>query len=113
VQAFVANRLFHFASGKAVVRREDRQFLSEVAKRIDACKPLRVAVVGHTDSDGSRRYNLKLSRQRAEAVARPLTKNAVAAQHFSISGEGESSPAKPNTTRANKAYNRRVTMQVF
>jgi len=98
---------------KAVVGPEDRQFLVEVAEHIATCKPVRIAVVGHTDSDGSRRYNLKLSRLRAEAVGRFLTRDAAVAQRLSISGEGEGSPAKPNTTRANKAYNRRVTMQVF
>lgn len=113
VQSLLAHRPIHFASGKAVVGREDRQFLVEVAEHIATCRPLRIAVVGHTDSDGSRRYNLKLSRLRAEAVGRLLTKDAAVAQRLSISGEGEGSPAKPNTTRANKAHNRRVTMQVI
>lgn len=113
IQEFLGNRLVHFASGKAVVRREDRQFLAEAAERIAACKTVRIAIVGHTDSDGPRRYNQRLSRRRAEAVATILTKVTAVDRRLSVSGMGESNPAKPNTTRANKAYNRRVSMQIL
>jgi outer membrane protein OmpA-like peptidoglycan-associated protein len=113
MQMFVANRPIHFASGRAVVRREDRQFLADVAERIGACKETRIAIVGHTDSDGARRYNQRLSQERAEAVAKILMKDIAVHQRLLISGLGESSPAKPNTTRANKAYNRRVVIWVL
>lgn len=112
VQNLLAHRLIHFASGKATVRRADRQFLADVAKRIAACKTVRISIVGHTDSDGSRRYNLKLSRLRTKSVAKLLENDAANGQRISLSGLGEGSPAKPNTTRVNKAYNRRVSIHV-
>lgn len=67
-------------------------------------------IVGHTDSDGSNTYNLRLSQQRAQAVAnalRPLVKAKVA---YSVSGKGETQPIASNSTAAGKQKNRRVAV---
>jgi outer membrane protein OmpA-like peptidoglycan-associated protein len=47
---------------------------------LDALKqqvPLRIALVGHTDVRGTAEFNLKLSRERAEAVASFLQRNGI------------------------------------
>lgn len=105
------DRQIHFAFGKSLVKSADRKFLADVAESIASCASLRVALVGHTDSVGPRRYNQRLSQRRADAVGRIL--RDAASVRLEISGLGESRPARPNTSRANKAYNRRVTIEVL
>ncbi len=109
----LANRQIYFSSGKTWVRSADRQFLADLAGSIASCKSLRMALIGHADSDGPRKYNKRLSRLRAEAVARILRIDGSVGRRLVVLGLGENRPVKPNTSRANKAYNRRVTIEVL
>lgn len=106
-----ASRQIYFASGKIWLKPADRKFLSDAARSVASCKSLRIALVGHTDSDGPRNYNERLGRLRAEAVGRILRNTA--SVELKVSGLGESRPARPNTNRTNKAYNRRVAISVL
>lgn len=63
-------------------------------------------IAGHTDSRASDEYNMKLSYNRATAVARIAA--AVGANVVDVRGYGERMPAAPNRTRAGMAQNRRV-----
>jgi len=69
-------------------------------------------VVGHTDSIGSRRYNQRLSRHRAQSTADYLVLNGVPAGSISISGAGELQPVASNRSRAGRAQNRRAEVMV-
>lgn len=60
---------------------------------------------GHTDSDASDAYNMRLSKRRAEAVARIARANGARAQ---VRWYGERVPVASNSTAAGKAKNRRV-----
>ncbi|WP_216086802.1 OmpA family protein [Ferrimonas balearica] len=70
----------------------------------------KATLVGHTDSNGSTRYNLELSLRRAEAVARALVVAGVGREQLRVYGEGESSPVASNATPAGRAQNRRVEL---
>jgi len=52
-------------------------------------QPLRVRVVGHTDTSGSPTYNQRLSMRRAEAVQRALVAKGVPAASITTEGRGE------------------------
>lgn len=65
-------------------------------------------IEGHTDSRGSKAYNLKLSQRRADAVKAFLVKKGVAADRISTKGYGASRPIADNKTDAGRAANRRV-----
>ena len=49
----------------------------------------RLTIEGHTDASGSADYNLRLSRQRAEAVVAYLLRRGVAAHRLQAAGFGE------------------------
>ncbi|MCB1715123.1 MAG: OmpA family protein [Candidatus Competibacteraceae bacterium] len=70
------------------------------------------SVVGHTDSIGSRRYNQRLSIQRAQTTADYLVINGVRPEAISVSGAGESQPVASNRSRAGRAANRRADVTV-
>ncbi len=60
---------------------------------------------GHTDSDASDAYNMRLSKRRAQAVAKVAQSTGATAQ---ARWYGERVPLASNRTRAGKAKNRRV-----
>lgn len=63
-------------------------------------------ITGHTDSRASDAYNLTLSRNRANSVARVA--KSTGATVVDVRGYGERDPRVPNTSAANMAQNRRV-----
>lgn len=63
-------------------------------------------ITGHTDSHASDAYNLRLSRRRAQAVARIAVD--AGADVFNVHGYGERAPKATNSTAAGRRENRRV-----
>ncbi|MGC9489929.1 MAG: OmpA family protein [Thermovirgaceae bacterium] len=71
---------------------------------------LHFEIQGHTDGDGGEEYDLELSRRRAESVLKYLVLFGIEPSRLQAKGYGESLPAAPNDTGANKAKNRRVVL---
>ena len=72
-------------------------------------EPVKVKIIGHTDSDGDDAKNLELSQRRAQSVKNELvSKFGIDASRIETEGAGETTPVAPNDTPANKALNRRV-----
>jgi outer membrane protein OmpA-like peptidoglycan-associated protein len=70
-------------------------------------------VEGHTDGAGSEAYNIKLSRQRADAVADAMSEAGMRRADIVALGHGKSSPIADNATAAGRAENRRVAIIVL
>jgi len=71
-----------------------------------------VTIEGHTDSKGSESYNMRLSEERARAVADSLMARGVDARRLTTVGLGPSRPIASNNTEAGRQLNRRVTLMV-
>jgi len=71
-----------------------------------------IDVIGHTDSVGSDAYNQKLSEARAKTVGDYLVQQGVPAGKVMTKGMGESQPVADNSTKAGRAANRRVVVEV-
>ncbi len=71
-----------------------------------------VEVVGHTDTIGREKYNLKLSERRALSVYRQLTAGVgkEPAEHIRHRGVGPAEPLFDNQTPEARAFNRTVTI---
>ncbi len=70
-------------------------------------------VEGHTDSAGKASSNLRLSERRAKAVVDYLVGRAgVPSNRLSSVGFGEDYPIATNKTRAGRAQNRRVEINL-
>lgn len=71
-----------------------------------------IDIVGHTDSTGSYEYNLKLSRQRAENIAKLLKEYGLSPNIAidKIMGYGEKYPTGDNSTENGRYQNRRVDL---
>ena len=103
-----------FASGSARLNAAAVPLIRRIADGLNTV-PGRVLVTGHTDSDPiprSRRLkfasNQALSQQRAEAVLAVLQDQGVAAPRLEADGRADTEELVPNTSRENKARNRRV-----
>jgi|GEM_PF-971510 len=107
-----------FETGKAIIKPEFYPYLDEVAKSIkmavESNPTLLIEVQGHTDSQGSASYNMKLSQLRAEAVKEYLvTKHGIDPNRLIARGYGETRPIASNRTREGRARNRRVEFVVL
>jgi OOP family OmpA-OmpF porin len=68
-----------------------------------------IEVQGHTSSEGTNAYNMKLSQRRAQSVVDYLKMKGVA-NKLTAKGYGESMPIADNSTEAGKSENRRVEL---
>lgn len=103
------NILFDF--DKAVLKPEGQAIANEAVAELKKWHKDTVLIEGHTDSVGSDAYNLALGQRRADAVANYLTSNGVEQGRVSTQSFGESQPAVPNDTAANRKLNRRAVFK--
>ena len=98
-----------FDVNSANIKPESYGLIKSIALILQENPSLKIKIIGHTDSDGDEKDNLKLSKQRAESLKTMLSTNfEIAAARMQTDGKGESTPAVPNTSEINKANNRRV-----
>ncbi|MEV6282926.1 OmpA family protein [Kribbella sp. NPDC051770] len=103
-----------FDTDQAAIRPDAARALHAIAVKIKAAnaRPL-LRVEGHTDDRGDATYGLRLSERRAQAVATWLIRNeGFAGNTITTKGFGETAPAVPNTSAANRQLNRRVVITV-
>jgi OmpA-OmpF porin, OOP family len=101
----------YFDSGKAEIKPESDPALAEIVKLLQADSKLKLYVVGHTDNVGAYDYNVKLSKNRADAVVKVLTtKYNIAVSRLMACGDGPTAPVTSNATEEGKAKNRRVEL---
>lgn len=101
--------LFDF--NKADIKPESEPAIKEIAKLLQHDPKLKLHVVGHTDSVGDLKFNMDLSRRRADAVVKELTtKHGIAAARLRPDGVGPLSPVASNDTDEGRSKNRRVEL---
>ena len=74
-------------------------------------RDIAIELVGHTDNVGSDEINLKLSKQRAESVAKYLMNKGISPARISVEGFGSSRPIASNDPEEGKTKNRRVDIK--
>lgn len=98
-----------FPVGRAEIPGRSVTVLNKVDKVIKEMDPKKVIVEGHTDSTGSVALNRKLSRARADAIAKFLTaQDIVNPDIVTAKGLGFQKPIASNRTRMGRAENRRI-----
>jgi len=104
-----------FRVNSAVLLPEAKQQLDAFATKALASSGYMIEVSGHTDSTGSVEKNMRLSRDRAEAVVEYLTVNhKIPARRFiTPMGYGKSEAVADNTTASGRAQNRRVEVKIL
>ena len=85
-----------------------KNILNAFSKYLKANPKVKVAIHGHTDSDGAAGLNMTLSQNRAKAVYDHLVSLGIASSRLSHQGFGATKPIAPNETAEGKAKNRRT-----
>jgi outer membrane protein OmpA-like peptidoglycan-associated protein len=86
--------------------------LNKVAQTLAQYQSTYVNVNGFTDSVGSDAVNMRLSQQRADAVANYLKGNGVNPARITSTGFGPANPVASNATDIGRAQNRRVEIKL-
>lgn len=102
-----------FETGKDVIKPESFPFLDELAGVMTKAKDWKLNIVGHTDSQGSDKFNLNLSKRRANAVKNYLVTKGVLDAVITTDGKGESMPIATNDTAEGRSKNRRVEFTII
>lgn len=102
-----------FESGKYRLDPDARLQLDELALFAKEEKGLKFFIEGHTDSQGTREYNQRLSESRTSAVEKYLIEKGVSRKQISRKAYGERHPIAKNASDQGRANNRRVTVSVM
>ena len=102
-----------FEYDKAIILKESFGDLESLTNILLVREELKISLEGHTDSDGTEEYNMRLSKDRVEAVKDFLIANGISASRIKTSYYGESRPIADNSTDEGKAQNRRVNMEII
>lgn len=101
-----------FETGSSKIKAESHESLKTLAGLLNKHPEIKTTVEGHTDKTGNEDNNIKLSKDRAQAVVDFLVKNGESIDHIDAKGYGSSKPIASNDTKEGKAKNRRVEIVV-
>lgn len=101
-----------FDSGKASIKQESAEVLQNIIDILKEYPSAKFTIDGHTDDVGSEETNQRLSESRALSVKDYLTEHGIEAFRLSAKGYGESKPIDTNKTKAGRANNRRVEINL-
>ncbi len=88
------------------------QALANLVSNLERMEKLvSIEVIGHTDSTGTKKANLRISAQRAKSV-QAFLQGAYPEIHVSAKGLGETYPLHSNATKKGRELNRRVEILV-
>ena len=110
--SIVLNNLF-FPTNSFELEKRSTTELDRLTRFMNQYPALAVEVSGHTDDVGSDPANLTLSDNRAKAVYDYLVKSGIKAERLKYKGYGETQPAVPNTSEANRHLNRRIELRIL
>lgn len=98
-----------FNTGSATIKSGSEAILKEVSEAMQSIPSMHIMIVGHTDADGSKDSNLKLSQERAKSVRTVLVNNyGINIGRIQTDGKGDANPVSDNNTSSGKEQNRRV-----
>ena len=104
------NVLFDF--DKAVLKPEGKVEVDKLVAEMKKFAKDTVVVEGHTCDIGAEAYNMGLGQRRADAVQKYMVESGIDAARVQTVSFGETKPAVPNDSAANRKLNRRAEFKV-
>jgi len=105
------NNVF-FDFDKASLKTESFPELDRLVELMNQQSNMKVEISGHTDGQGSERYNLALSEKRAKAVVQYMVGKGINKKRIVTLFFGESKPVATNDTPEGREKNRRVEFKI-
>jgi outer membrane protein OmpA-like peptidoglycan-associated protein len=107
------NITLHFLLDRAVLTDASKARLPELLRIARERKPTVISLFGHADASGSREYNLRLSLERAQAVAQWLRQSDPSLDRLDVRAFGSAEPIDEPGVRPTDPRNRRVEVQIL
>ncbi|WP_437396188.1 OmpA family protein [Flagellimonas lutimaris] len=105
-------RTILFDTGKSSIKAESTSVMVDIIQILNEYPNAKFTVEGHTDSVGSEKTNQSLSEKRANSVRDFLIDKGISSDRLTAIGYGEAKPIATNNTRAGRAQNRRVEINL-
>ncbi len=100
----------YFDSDEAILSTEEKTRIDQLMAD-QTLETVKITLIGHTDADGNDSYNLRLSKQRVNAVKKYLIELGYEEEKIELDYRGESEPVAANEHDEGKAANRRVSIR--
>jgi len=111
-QIVILDKIF-FDTNKSTIKPVSFALLDQLGQLLRGHAELKVEIQGHTDSQGDVDKNIKLSKERAEAVRTYLIKKGIDPARMVSGGYGPTQPIADNKTKAGREANRRVEFHIL
>lgn len=111
ITSMVLSSGVNFEVGKSTLLSAARSELNEILEVMKKYPDSNWRISGYTDNSGSYSLNMKLSYDRAQAVADYLIQNGINRSRLIVSGNGPNYPIADNSTEAGRSLNRRVEIR--
>ena len=113
IAAAQSDRKIGFEPGSARIDGTGAVILDRIADILKECGEVRMEVAGHTDSQGRKTMNARLSLERARTVLEELRQRRVLTSALEPEGYGESDPIADNATAEGRETNRRIEFRLL
>lgn len=97
-----------FQQGKAELGPEAKAEADKICAELKAYPKDTVTIEGHTSDTGTPEFNMALGLRRAQAAKAYLVEQGIAGERIEMRSYGETKPAVPNDSPANRKLNQRV-----
>lgn len=102
----------YFGFNKSTLTPAARRIIGEAAAYAKQHGAAAIKLDGYTDLAGTAKYNLALSKRRAEVVRHMLLRQGIAASRITVKAYGKSNPAVPTPEGAREPRNRRAVIVI-
>lgn len=104
-----SNIQFEFNS--SILKTAAYSILDQIARDMKSNPEVTLTLSGHSSLEGTEKYNMSLSENRAAAVKTYLVNSGVSADKLITKGYGETQPIASNDTESGRSLNRRVEIK--
>ena len=104
--------LVFFSKNSWLLESQYKELLVFISDQIKNQADIKLQLIGHTDQEGTRAYNKKLSKNRAAAIKEFLVSLGIEDQRLEIVALGEAQPLTEETSEEAQHKNRRVEIVV-
>ncbi len=111
IRLTIQNLQFKADSAELLPGEEKR--LDQIAEILKLADGAQFLIEGHTASTGYEAGELKLSKERADSIAKALSARGIVSDRFICKGSGGKKPIASNETAEGKALNRRVEITIL
>ena len=109
---FILKNIF-FETDSYDLKPESKIELTKLLQFLNKNPSINMEIGGHTDNQGSKEHNMRLSNNRAKTVYEYLITNNIVEERVSYKGYGFSKPIDTNDTEEGRANNRRTEFKII